>query len=126
MNQLHLNDKSDSRSPIGATALLPGELRMDDLTRLAQSEREWLWQGNREQWLALFRSSLDLHARSCLDLVVIEPIALFFPCHAENHAAGMMEATAPLQRLTCRGLSVLLLHHPRKRQENVAGRSARG
>ena len=36
-----------------------------------------------------------------------------------------MEALAPLQRLTSRGLSVLLLHHPRK-QASAAGMAARG
>ncbi len=43
----------------------------------------------------------------------------------ENDSAEMLKALAPLQRLTSRGVSVLLCHYPRK-ERSPAGQSARG
>ena len=57
-------------------------------------------------------------------LVVIDPLAAFLP-GSENHAGSMMEALLPLQRLTARNLSVLVLHHPSKGDPPI-GQAARG
>jgi len=78
-----------------------------------------------EQWLALLDRLLALHAQRGLDLVVIDSLATFLPTRDESHAASMLEALLPLQRLTARGLAVLVLHHPRK-GEALAGQAARG
>jgi hypothetical protein len=78
-----------------------------------------------EQWLALLHQLAELHARERLSLVVIDPLAAFLPARSENEAAGMLEALLPLQRLTSAGLSVLLLHHPR-RARSAPGQAARG
>ena len=67
-----------------------------------------------DEWQALVDRLADEHTRRGLDLVVIDPLAAFLPGPDENHAATMLAALAPLQRLTAIGLAVLLLHHPRK------------
>ncbi len=56
---------------------------------------------------------------------MIDPLAAFLPGKSENDAATMLEALIPLQRLTSRGMSVLVLHHPRK-EESAPGRAPRG
>ncbi len=58
-------------------------------------------------------------------LVVIDPLAFFLPGRDESNAGSMLEALAPLQRLTSLGVSVLLLHHPAKKVSR-AGMAARG
>jgi hypothetical protein len=65
-----------------------------------------------------------MHARLDVALVVIDPLAAFLPGN-ENQAGSMVAALLPLQRLTARGLSVLVLHHPRK-GEPPLGHAARG
>src|SRR5262249_14760917 len=76
-------------------------------------------------WLALLDHLADLRRRLGLSLVVIDPLASFLPGRTENDAASVLEALLPLQRLTDVGLSVLLLHHPRKGNPAV-GQAARG
>src|SRR5207249_10439278 len=73
-----------------------------------------------DEWLALMDYLAALAQDRRLDLVVIDPLASFLPGHTENNAAAMLDALLPLQRLTALGLSVLVLHHPRK------GEAARG
>jgi hypothetical protein len=65
------------------------------------------------QWAGLVEGLLHLHEREGLDLVVIDPPAVFLPGD-ENTVRTMMEGLLPLGELTRAGLSVLLLHHPRK------------
>jgi len=77
------------------------------------------------QWLALIDHLAALHAREPLDLVVIDSLARFFPGRSENDATAMTDVLLPLGRLTQAGLSVLLLHHPR-RKESAVGQAARG
>jgi hypothetical protein len=77
------------------------------------------------EWQALLDHLATLHARERLDLVVIDPLAAFLPGRDENGAAAVLEALLPLRRLTALGVSVLVLHHPRKR-EAPAGQAARG
>lgn len=76
-------------------------------------------------WEDLLDQVLDLHRQQCLSLVAIDPLAAFLPGRSENDAATMLEALAPLQRLTSAGLCVCGLHHPR-RAKSPAGRAARG
>src|SRR5262245_3618056 len=78
-----------------------------------------------DEWLALIDRLAELHAQRGLSLVVIDPLAAFFPARSENDAGSMMAALLPLQRLTAVGLSVLVLHHPGK-GEPPAGQAARG
>jgi hypothetical protein len=78
-----------------------------------------------DQWLALLDRLAELRHRQGVALVVIDPLAAFLPGRDESGAAGMLAALAPLQRLTTLGMSVLLLHHPRKK-ESAAGLAARG
>jgi len=66
------------------------------------------------EWEALIDRLAELHDRRGLALAVIDPLAAFLPGPDENNAATMMAALAPLHRLTSRGVSVLLVHHPRK------------
>jgi hypothetical protein len=60
-----------------------------------------------------------------VDLFVIDPLAAFLPGYDENSAAALLDAVAPLSRLTSLGAAVLLLHHPRKYTRSE-GQLARG
>jgi hypothetical protein len=66
-------------------------------------------------WLALMDHLLDLRREQGLDLVVIDPLAEFLPGRSESEAGAVLDALAPLARLTDAGLAVWLLHHPRKK-----------
>jgi hypothetical protein len=78
-----------------------------------------------DEWLALIDHLSGLRVDHGVDLVVVDPLASFLPGHGENNAGSMLDCLLPLQRLTTRGMAVLLLHHPRKK-EAPAGRLARG
>ncbi len=78
-----------------------------------------------EQWLALLDHLSELHDREAIDLLVIDPLAAFLPGRSENNADCMLETLAPLQQLADLGMSVLVMHHPRK-GESAAGQAARG
>jgi hypothetical protein len=60
-----------------------------------------------------------------VSLVVVDPLAAFFPGKSENDAASMLDTLAPLQDLAAQGLSVLALHHPAKKDKGD-GPSGRG
>jgi hypothetical protein len=76
-------------------------------------------------WQALIGQVLDLHHRFGLALAAIDPLASFLPFRSENDAGEMLAALLPLHRLTAEGLSVLLLHHPRKKP-SADGQCSRG
>jgi hypothetical protein len=78
-----------------------------------------------EQWQALLDRVSEVAAEREVSLLVVDPLAAFFPGKSENDAAAMLDALAPLQALAARGLSVLALHHPAKR-DNSDGPSGRG
>jgi hypothetical protein len=77
------------------------------------------------EWLALIDCLGEMRDRDGVDLAVIDPLAHFLPGRGENHAALMLEALTPLQRLTERDMAVLLLHHPSKAR-GAEGEAARG
>jgi hypothetical protein len=83
--------------------------------------RPFLGRPTGEQWLRLLDDVLALRKEIGLDLFVVDPLASFLPCD-ENNAATVLEALSPLRRLTAAGMSVGMLHHPRRQD----GRSARG
>ena len=74
-----------------------------------------------EEWDRLIDRAVDARP----DLVVVDPLASFLPGRCESDAATLLEALAPLRRLTAAGAAVLLLHHPRKKAAEV-GSTARG
>jgi hypothetical protein len=77
------------------------------------------------QWEGLMQAMITLRRREGLDLVVIDPLAAFLPGDNENTAAVVLRTLQPLRDLTAVGLSVLLLHHPRK-GATALGQAARG
>jgi hypothetical protein len=77
------------------------------------------------EWLGLIDAMLELRRDEGLDLVVLDPLAVFLPGHNENTAGVMLEYLMHLSALTAAGLSVLLLHHPGKGLR-LAGQAARG
>jgi hypothetical protein len=77
-----------------------------------------------EYWTAFLDGLVELHSRTPFALVVIDPLAAFLP-GSENHSGAMLDALMPLQRLTSRGMSVLVLHHPSKGEPPI-GQAARG
>jgi hypothetical protein len=78
-----------------------------------------------EQWQTLLDRVADDAAERGVSLLVVDPLAAFFPGKSENDAVIMLDALAPLQRLAARGLAVLALHHPAKK-ERGDGPSGRG
>jgi hypothetical protein len=78
-----------------------------------------------DQWLDLLAQVERMHESRPVDLLAIDPLANLAPMRTENDAAEILKAVAPLQRLTTRGVSVLLSHHPRKGPV-VPGQAARG
>jgi hypothetical protein len=78
-----------------------------------------------EEWLALIDYLVRLHDDEGLDLVVFDSLASFMPGGNENSAACMVATLSPLQRLTAIGVSVLIVHHPRRKQSG-AGQVGRG
>jgi AAA domain len=82
--------------------------------------RPFLRKPSPAEWQAL----IDRLAGPAWDLVVIDPLAAFLPGPDENHAATVLAALAPLQRLTAAGSAVLLLHHPRKEDGEPRGSGA--
>jgi hypothetical protein len=78
-----------------------------------------------EQWQNLLGQVGRMHDREPVDLLAIDPLANLAPLRTENDSVEMLRAVAPLQRLTGRGVSVLLCHHPRKGAVR-AGQAARG
>jgi hypothetical protein len=78
-----------------------------------------------EQWLNLLVQVGRMHDQKPVDLLAIDSLANLAAMRTENDAAEMLTAVAPLQRLTSRGVSVLLCHHPRKGPV-IPGQAARG
>jgi hypothetical protein len=87
--------------------------------------RPFLGKPRPEEWLALLDQVGRIHDRHGLDLLVIDPLANLSPLRSENDAGEMLNTLLPLQRLTTRGVAVLVLHHPRK-GSLVPGQAARG
>ncbi|HEY7159472.1 MAG TPA: AAA family ATPase, partial [Gemmataceae bacterium] len=77
------------------------------------------------QWHRLLDRVAEVAAERNVTLLVVDPLSAFFPGKSENDAAAMLDALAPLQQLASRGLSVLALHHPAKK-EHDDGPSGRG
>jgi hypothetical protein len=80
----------------------------------------------RDQWEQLIDEAARRRERHPYDLLVIDPLAMVLPRHAENHVATAMDALAPLRRLADRGPAVFILHHTGKRAKPGDGRAARG
>jgi hypothetical protein len=78
-----------------------------------------------DHWESLLATLAVMGEDGPLDLVVIDSLAAFLPAGAENSAAAMLAALAPMRWLTERQLSVLVLHHPAKGAAAV-GQLARG
>jgi hypothetical protein len=77
-----------------------------------------------KDWIAFVDGLAELHSRRPFSLALIDPLAAFLP-GGENSASAMMDALLPLQRLTARNVSVLVMHHPSKKDAGI-GLAARG
>ncbi|MFL5240782.1 MAG: AAA family ATPase [Gemmataceae bacterium] len=78
-----------------------------------------------QEWVNLVDYLVDLHQVEGLELVVIDSLASFVPGRDENNASCMMQTLAPLQRLTEKGVALMIVHHPR-RKPSAPGHSMRG
>jgi hypothetical protein len=78
-----------------------------------------------DRWEQTIDRLLELTALHAFDLVAFDPLASFLSASAESHAPTMLDWLGPLHRLAERGLCVLLLHHPSRRERGL-GLSARG
>jgi RecA-family ATPase len=78
-----------------------------------------------EDWRLLVDHVLALRDSEGLDLVVVDSLTAFLPGRSSSDAGGIADLFIALRRLTAAGVSVLVLHHPR-RGSSAAGESARG
>jgi hypothetical protein len=78
-----------------------------------------------DQWLDLVDQIGHMHDQGRVDLLAIDSLANLAPMRNENDSVEMLKALAPLERMTERGLAVLICHHPRK-GPLVPGQAARG
>lgn len=92
-----------------------GRIDLDD--HIGWYCRPFFGRPSSEQWQALLRRVAEEAAAREVSLLVIDPLAAFFPGNSENTAAAMLDALAPLQWLASRGLAVLALHHPAKKDK---------
>ena len=78
-----------------------------------------------EDWQLLLAEIGRMHEQQKIDLLVIDSLAKLAPLSRENDAGEMLKALEPLERLAQAGMSVLILHHPRKGKYRP-GQAARG
>jgi hypothetical protein len=69
---------------------------------------------NHRQWESLVAHLAARVKPNDYGLVVIDPIADFWPVENENDASEVTAALLPLRQITHAGANLLLLHHPRK------------
>ena len=67
-----------------------------------------------EHWQGLVESLVARHQSVGFDVLVIDTLASFLPGRSENDAGSMLDMLLSLQALTGRGVSLLILHHPKK------------
>jgi len=87
--------------------------------------RPFMGRPSLEDWQALLDQIAREHEREPVDLLVVDPLAYLSPLRSENEASEMLKTLGPLQTLASRGMSVLILHHPKK-GETRPGQAARG
>jgi hypothetical protein len=85
----------------------------------------FLGQPGMEDWERLLDEVGQRHGQQKIDLLVIDSLAKLAPLSRENDAGEMLRALEPLERLARAGMSVLILHHPRKGKYRP-GQAARG
>lgn len=78
-----------------------------------------------DQWLELLDHLLELRRDQGVDLVAIDTVVSFLPGKSENDAIAVQEALQPLRRLTRAGVTIWMMHHPRK-GDPALGQAARG
>ena len=78
-----------------------------------------------DEWRALADHLAGRRAAEGLDLVVVDRLATFRPGASESDPAALADLFGPLKEVAAGGVSVLVLHHPRKGSA-AAGESARG
>ncbi|MCE9531635.1 MAG: helicase RepA family protein [Planctomycetes bacterium] len=78
-----------------------------------------------ELWREYLDELAERHRQHPIHLLVIDPLTSFLPNRAENDAGSIMQTLLPLQKLTSQGISVLILHHPKK-GTSIEGQAARG
>jgi hypothetical protein len=76
-----------------------------------------------EQWRRLMQRVGQLQVERGIDLLVVDSLTHFL--RAENAAKGVLDLLMPVRELTSRGMSALLMHHPR-RQGAALGNAGRG
>jgi hypothetical protein len=85
----------------------------------------FLGQPRMEDWERLLDEIGRTHEQQKIDLLVIDSLAKLAPLSRENDAGEMLKALKALERLARAGMSVLILHHPRKGKYRP-GQAARG
>jgi hypothetical protein len=78
------------------------------------SPRPFVTRPSRLQWEGFAGHLAQVVKAQQFDLVVIDPLADFWPVEDENSAGQVTVALNPLRQVAEAGCSVLMLHHPRK------------
>ncbi len=74
----------------------------------------FLGKASYEDWQALLDQIGRIHERRKINALFIDSLANLSPMRSENEAGEMLKTLLPLQRLTSRGIAVVVLHHPKK------------
>jgi hypothetical protein len=85
----------------------------------------FMGQPRTEDWRHLLDEIGRMHEQEEIRLLVIDSLAKLAPLSRENDVGEMLKALEPLERLAQAGMSVLILHHPRK-GKYLQGQAARG
>jgi hypothetical protein len=74
-----------------------------------------------EQWDELIRHVEGERERVGLDLLVVDTLMSFLPGRSDCNPGPVLDLLYPLRRLATSGVSVMLLHHPRKEPADEGG-----
>lgn len=85
----------------------------------------FLGKASYEDWQALLNQIGRIHEQRPIAALFIDSLANLSPMRSENEASEMLKSLLPLQRLTSRGIAVVVLHHPKK-GPLLPGQMARG
>jgi hypothetical protein len=87
--------------------------------------RPFMGKARPQEWFDFCAYLVELVKEEQYQLVVIDPIADFWPVRDENNAGEVTSAVSPLRAVADAGANVLLIHHNRK-AEGKNGQAARG
>jgi len=96
-----------------------------DLSRVCIFSRPFAGRPSLPQMDEFVGRLLEMKKEHAIDLVVFDTLFMFLPSVNENSADLVLAGMSPFVRLADAGMSVLLMHHPRKGEPGL-GQASRG